>query len=116
MKSGRIVAIEADPIRHEELQRNAALWAKSSAATIDCLFAAVSNRVGSTTFHTTNSNVSGGLFPHDIKQEVKWQEIGVPAITLDTLLENETTDFPTPDMEVHELRMLKGTPQITGKP
>src|SRR3546814_7789030 len=115
MKSGRIVAIEADPIRHEELQRNAALWAKSSAAPIDCLFAAVSNRVGSTTFHTTNSNVSGGLLPPTIKQEVKWQEIEVPAITLETLFENETPDFLKADIEGAELRMLQGATRILGR-
>lgn len=112
MEGGRIVAVEADPIRHEELQRNATLWAQKSAVKIDCLFAAVSNQVGSVTFHTTNSNVSGGLFPHKVKQEVQWQEIEVPAVTLDTLFPNETPDFLKADIEGAELRMLQGATRI----
>lgn len=112
MNSGRILAIEADPIRYEELQRNATIWSQRSSAKIESLFAAVSNCSGSITFHTTNSNVSGGLFPHAVRDTVQWEELKVPSVTLDELFPQDVPDFIKADIEGAELRMLQGATRI----
>lgn len=112
MRGGRIIAVEADPLRHEELARNATRWSAESGRAIDAVFAAVSDLRGETTFYTTNSNVSGGLFPHPTSGEVAWQEIRVPCVTLDDLCGDEIPDFIKADIEGAEIRMLKGATRI----
>lgn len=112
MRRGRIIAVEADPIRHEELARNAARWAGESGRTIDTVFAAVGERAGTVTFYTTQSNVSGGLFPRPAQDGPEWQEIAVPGVTLDDLCGEQIPDFVKADIEGAELRMLKGARRI----
>ncbi|MBI2993376.1 MAG: FkbM family methyltransferase [Gammaproteobacteria bacterium] len=112
MREGRIVAIEADPIRYEELVRNAGIWSRETGAVIEPLFAAVGSEAGETTFYTTNSNVSGGLFPHAVKTQVEWSEIRVPSVTLDRLFSDAMPDFVKADIEGAEMRMLKGAKRI----
>ena len=115
MRGGRIVAVEADPIRHEELARNAARWATESGRSIDTVFAAVGDVQGEATFYTTNSNVSGGLFPHTSSNAVSWQEIRVPSVTLDQLCGDQTPDFVKADIEGAEIRMLNGATRILAR-
>ena len=108
MRGGRILAIEADPIRHEELKRNADRWSADTGCQIDTLFAAANDTVGDVTFFTTDSNVSGALFPRG----QDWKEIRVPAVTLDEVCGSEVPDFVKADVEGAELRMLKGASRI----
>ena len=70
MREGRIIAVEADPVRHEELARNATRWSTDSGRAIDAVFAAVGDKRGEVSFFTTNSNVSGGLFPRPTSAEL----------------------------------------------
>lgn len=112
MRGGRIIAVEADAIRHEELARNAARWAAESGPTIDTVFAAVCDRAGEAVFYTTQSNISGGLFPHQVKEAVEWQEVRVPAVTLDDLCAGAIPDFVKADIEGAEMRMLLGAQRI----
>lgn len=112
MRNGRIVAIEADPIRHEELVRNAHTWTVATGTPIETVFAAVGEVAGEVTFFTTNSTVSGGLFPHPVKSNVEWQEIHVPSVTLDDLFADAAPDFIKADIEGAEMRMLRGATRI----
>lgn len=112
LRGGQILAIEADPVRHEELARNARRWADESGCHIDTLFAAISDSAGETSFFTTRSNVSGGLFPHPASDSVDWHEIQVPAVTLDDVCGAHIPDFVKADIEGAELRMLKGASRI----
>lgn len=112
MRGGRVVAIEPDPIRHEELARNAELWSRETGTIIEPLFAAAGNEAGEITFYTTQSNVSGGLFPHAVKTRVDWSEIRVPCITLDGLFPDDAPDFIKADIEGAEMRMLRGAKRI----
>lgn len=112
MRAGRIVAVEADPIRHEELARNAARWSADGRRPIEAMFAAVSDRSGEAVFYSTQSNVSGGLFPHQVEQAVQWHEVRVPAVTLDELCGDVIPDFVKADIEGAEMRMLLGAQRI----
>lgn len=112
MRRGRIVAIEADPVRHEELARNAVLWAAETGIPIEALFAAVGSTPGEVTFYTTNSNVSGGLFPHTVRTPVDWQEIRGPCTTLDDRFADDPPDFVKVDIEGGEYRMLLGATRL----
>jgi len=113
MHGGRIIAVEADPIRHEELARNAARWSAESGRAIETLFAAVGEAPGEATFYTTHSNVSGGLFPRpEAGDDDAWQEIKVPSVTLDDICGDEVPDFVKADIEGAEMRMLKGARRV----
>jgi len=122
MRNGKIVAIEADPIRYEKLSSNVTKWMISSTNEIRCIKGAVSDEVGRTSFYTTNSNVSGGLFKHDLahlhdvaKSNVAWSEIKVDSFTLDCLFQNEFPECIKIDVEGSELRVLKGSQNILEK-
>ena len=110
-----IIAIEADPIRFDRLQSNCRKWAALSDNEIRAVQAAASDVDGQTEFFVTNSNVSGGLFKHDlsdlpvrVQESVQWQSISVRCCRLDTLLKDTSPDFVKTDVEGGELRVLKG--------
>lgn|GEM_PF-5935895 len=82
---------------------------------------AVCDRNGQTKFYITNSNISGGLFEHDIHQSVltksglksvDWNGIIVDCFRLDTLFKDRSPDLVKVDVEGAELRVLKGATRI----
>ena len=116
MKNGVIYAIEPDPIRFEELERNCKKWEQTSSNRIVAVHAAVANEAGTIEFFTTNSNTSGGLFVHDVKNaDVQWETTAVPAITLDAFFADKKPDFVKMDIEGAELRALQGAEGILKK-
>jgi len=124
MTNGQIIAIEADPIRFEELERNCRQWAALSSNKLTAIHAAVGDRNGQITFYTTNSTLSGGLFIREKQQEklsgssklAQWQGVTVNSITLDTLfsqtLNQQVPDVVKVDVEGSELRVLRGAKQL----
>jgi FkbM family methyltransferase len=113
MKAGRIYAIEADPVRFDRLRENCQMWAAASGNQITAISAAACDQDSDLTFFTTQSNASGGLFPHAVAGEpVAWHEIVVAGRKLDTLLKGGSPDFVKIDVEGVELRVLRGAAQI----
>ena len=116
MRGGHVLAIEADPIRFEELERNCRKWESLTDNKLTALHAAVCDKDGQTSFFVTNSDVSGGLFEHDIRHKaVDWHEIVVDCFRLDTFfLQRCSPDLVKIDVEGGELRVLRGAARILG--
>ena len=119
LQGGRIVAIEADPVRFDELKRNCERWQTGSSNTLVAVHAALANADGRIGFWTTNSPVDGGIFRPDIsyvgddlKGTVRWEEVSVPCFTLDTLFKDGSPDLVKVDVEGSELRILHGSTRI----
>lgn len=122
MKKGRIIAVEPDPIRFEELARNCDKWRSLSDNELIAVNAAASDKEdGKIRFYTTQTNVSGGLFVHEVKpallkaseiEALRWEEILVESCTLDTLLAGRIPDIVKIDVEGAELRVLRGAKNL----
>ncbi|MGE0484119.1 MAG: FkbM family methyltransferase [Gammaproteobacteria bacterium] len=113
MRGGRIIAVEADPVRHEELERNCLRWSQDSACDLRAIHGAISDSAGEVVFYTTHSNVSGGLFPHEtVADGVQWDPLHVPAFTLDEVCAEAIPDFVKADVEGAEYRLLQGASRI----
>lgn len=111
MRDGEIIAVEADPIRFEELERNCRKWAEDSGNRIYAIHAAVTDTSGTVRFQTTNSNKSGGLMRLSTATEgraVEWSEIEVKAVTMDELCGTRPPDLVKMDIEGGELLALGG--------
>ena len=122
MLGGEIIAIEADPIRFDQLKHNCHTWESESGDRnkLTPVRAAASNQSGTITFYTTHSNVSGGLFPHKLRGEgrnaagelIPWDEIIVKSIILDAFLGGRIPDVVKMDVEGVELRVLQGATRL----
>lgn len=113
LKRARIVAIEADPLRFEQLARNCELWQRESGNEIEAIHAAVAETAGEISFFTTDSDVSGGLFAHPTSTPgVSWRELRVPCITLDETLAGRAPDLIKIDVEGAEGRVLAGARRL----
>lgn len=109
LRNGDIIAVEADPIRFDALKINCEKWATSSTNALRPVHAAASDADGEVAFSVTDSNVSGGLFPHPVERpDLRWREVRVRSVTLDTLLGGVRPDLVKVDVEGGEWRVLQG--------
>lgn len=115
VRESELYAIEADPVRVEELERNCQRWASASGNTIKPLHLAVSDESGEVSYFVTNSTVSGGLSAHPTETSVEWSEIRLRATTLDEMFPDRAPDLVKIDVEGAELRVLQGAVGILRK-
>lgn len=122
IKNARIVAIEADPLRFEELEKNCQKWSSVTGNNITAKHLAISSSTGAIKFQITNSMVSGALYKNDLshldsatRNAVNWQEIEVRSQTMDSLFENYVPDFVKMDIEGAEYLALQGAKGLLAK-
>lgn len=122
MRRGRIVAVEADPVRFERLKENCAVWSRETGVQITAIHAAVTSKNGPVRFFVTGSDVSGGLARHGLehlnnvtRSRVKWQEITVNGMTLESLLQDDVPDLVKVDIEGGELGLFTGCPALLAR-
>src|SRR4051794_39996434 len=70
LNDAEIHAIEADPIRAEELQRNCETWRVGSRNRVFAHHLALADKTGTVSYFATNTNVSGGLEPRPGSEEI----------------------------------------------
>lgn len=113
---GAVVAIEADPTRFAILESNVAEWSATSDVDVTCLNAAASDdddlAAGpSITFWTTDTQISGGLFPVAERSD-EYAPIEVPLLRLDDVVAAHADErarvLVKIDVEGGELRVLRG--------
>lgn len=110
-KSGKVISIEADPVRYERLVQNAKAWTAKSGVDIRVHFAAASDNTEPFEFFTSDSNISGS---GNILNERSghWRKIEVPAVTLDTLLSSYDNTLIKMDIEGGEFAALMGAAKL----
>lgn len=119
LRHGTIIAVEADPLRYNELEKNCQSWAAATGNSIRAVHGAASNRQGTVEFCVTNSGVSGGLSQHDLdhipsesRSRVAWTKVSVPAVTLDDVVADMTPNLVKMDIEAAEILALEGAPRL----
>jgi FkbM family methyltransferase len=112
VSNSELRAIEADPTRAEQLERNCQEWAQGSTNKIAVLHMALTDRTGNVPYFVTNSDVSGGLTRHETPRPVEWEEITIPSSTLDELFPQRVPDFIKIDVEGAEFAVLNGAKRI----
>jgi FkbM family methyltransferase len=113
LENGRILSVEADPLRFAELKKNCEKWRETSSNTFEPIFGAVADKDGEIPFFSTGSATSGGLFRHDDdSDDRKWKTHQVPVHRLDKLFEKQTPDLVKIDVEGAELLVLRGAKEI----
>lgn len=115
MTGGRILAIEADPLRHAELARKCCEWRAETGNEVNARNLALCDREGTIPFYVSNTTMSGGLFARPNGPPEGWTEVSVPAGTLDALFPDEPPDVVKIDVEGSEYRVLKGAKGILAK-
>jgi FkbM family methyltransferase len=107
LKGKKIIAIEADPDRFAELEKNCAKWRRSGANEIVALNASVGDRTGTATFYKTGSTISGALFRVEERSHA-YEAVEVREVTLDELFEPGIKIVAKIDVEGAEYRVLQG--------
>ena len=89
IQAGTIYCIEADPFRFKRLSELCKNWQRESSNKIIPIHAAAYDVPGTIRFYRANANISGGISldrsRKSLAQEYQWQQVDVPAVTLDSL-------------------------------
>jgi FkbM family methyltransferase len=110
LKGKKIIAVEADPDRFAELEKNCATWRSAGTNEIVALNASVGDRSGTATFYKTGSTISGALFQVEERSDA-YEAVEVREVTLDELFASGVKIVAKIDVEGAEYRVLQGARQ-----
>ena len=114
IKGGRIVAVEADPLRYARLKELAETWQRDSDGNrYEVIHAAAADKPGRMDFFVTDQALSGALWQHHVPDEkqrnsLNWSKTEVDVVTLDQLFPNDDPGVVKIDVEGAEYRVIQG--------
>jgi FkbM family methyltransferase len=107
LSDARIYAIEADPDRFAELQRNCVKWEKEGTNQIQAIHAIAGDSRESARFFKTGTHISGGVFAISERAD-DYNVVEVPQVMLDDFYQPSQKAVVKIDVEGAEYRVLNG--------
>ena len=111
LSGARIIALEPDPDRFVELEKNCRKWEEEGDNEIRAIHAAASDSTGTTSFYKTGSRISGSLVPVP-ERPATYSHVEVRQLSLDDLALDGVNTFIKIDVEGTEMRVFLGASQL----
>ncbi|MEN8107102.1 MAG: FkbM family methyltransferase [Pseudomonadota bacterium] len=111
LDNAEIIAVEADPDRFRELEKNCVKWETEGSNRIKAVFAAAGDSRDTLEFFKTGSHISGSVFTIPERSDT-YERVVVPQIMLDDYYLQGRKTFVKIDVEGAEYRVMEGATRL----